>query len=24
VKGCLGYFRTFEEAYLKAKELLNN
>jgi hypothetical protein len=24
VKGCLGYFRTFEEAYLKAKEILND
>ena len=23
VKGCLGYFRTFEEAYLKAKEVLS-
>jgi hypothetical protein len=24
VKGCLGYFRTFEEAYLKAKEILSS
>jgi hypothetical protein len=24
VKGCLGYFRTLEEAYNKAKEILNN
>jgi hypothetical protein len=24
VKGCVGYFRTLEEAYKKAKEILNN